>query len=273
MEQEVQKIVKIRKIEPNKNQPRKVFEDESLKELSESIRSYGVIQPIVVHSKGSGYEIIAGERRWRAARQAGLREIPVIIKDYSEQEAAEVALIENVQRENLNPIEEAQAYQKLIQEYGMTQEELAKKVGKSRSLISNAVRFLKLPDEVKSLLEKGQISEGHAKVLLSVSSPEKQQQLAEKIIEENWSVRQLERILKQEKENLKKNIQDELEKKQNQKKMAMANQELYTELAEKINTKVGTKVTIARKTETKGKIEIDYYSLEDLERISEILLK
>lgn len=257
---ELQKVVKLRKIEPNKNQPRKVFDEAALQELAQSIKNYGLIQPLVVRQKGSGYEIIAGERRWRAARLAGLRDVPVIIREYSEQEVAEIALVENLQREDLNPVETAQAYQTLLSEYGMTQEELAKKVGKSRSVISNSVRFLKLDDIVKDMLATGSISEGHAKVLLSLNNKEEQRKLAETIAAQNLSVRQTEEKVR-ELQNQDKKI------KMNQ----LQNQEIYDALADKINEKVGTKVSIRRKTENTGKIEIEYYSIEDLDRISRLI--
>lgn len=257
---ELQKIVKLRKIEPNKNQPRKVFDETALQELAQSIKTYGLIQPLVVQQKGSGYEIIAGERRWRAAKLAGLRDVPVIIREYSKQEVAEVALVENLQRESLNPVETAQAYYTLLSEYGMTQEELAKKIGKSRSVISNAVRFLKLEDTVKEMLATGKISEGHAKVLLSLNDDNIQKTLAQEILTKNLSVRQTEEKVRElQKQNQKTKI------------TALQNQELYDALADKINEKVGTKVSIRRKTENTGKIEIEYYSVEDLERISRLI--
>lgn len=256
----IQRIVKLRKVEPNKRQPRKIFEEESLRELAVSIQTYGMIQPILVRQKGTGYEIIAGERRWRAARMAGLKDIPVIIKDYGEQEVAEIALVENLQRENLNPLETARAYQTLQQDYHMTQEELARKIGKSRSVISNTIRFLRLPESVQQQLAEGRISEGHAKVLLGVKDETQQCELAKQVEEETWSVRALEEAVKKEHSGKIKNAKKDL-----------ANGELYEKLECDLSEALGSHVTIKRKKENTGSIEIDFYSIEDLERVTEIL--
>lgn len=254
----IQKIVKLRTVEPNKQQPRKFFEEDALQELAASIRTYGLLQPILVRQKGSGYEIIAGERRWRAARMAGLREIPVIVKEYSEQEVAEIALVENLQRENLNPLETAKAYLTLQQDYHMTQEELAKKLGKSRSAISNTIRFLKLPDSIRQQLSDGRISEGHAKVLLGISDEAHKLELARQVETQNWSVRQLEAVIKKEKSGKRKT-----------QKRDLANSELYEKLESELSEILGSPVGIKREAENKGSIEIKFCSLEDLERITE----
>ena len=257
-------ILKIRQIEPNKNQPRKKFEEDSLQELAESIKQYGIIQPIVVQSKsGEQYEIVAGERRWRAAKLAGLKEVPVIIKQFTEQELAEISLIENIQRENLNPIEEAMAYHRLIKEFNLKQEEVAERVSKSRTVITNALRLLKLDEKLQQMLVEGLITTGHAKVLLGLDSKEVQLQVAESIIDDRLSVRETENLVKQLQ---KPKMENETNKKE------LPNQDLYNRIEEKIKEKIGSKVKIQRKTGEKGKIEIEYYSTEDLERIMEILM-
>lgn len=261
---ETQQIVKLRKVWPNKNQPRKVFDETALLELAQSIQMYGVIQPIVVRKQGSGFEIIAGERRWRAAKLAGLREIPVIVKEYTEQEVAEVALIENLQRMDLNAMEQAKAYRSLLRDYGMTHDELAKKLGKSRSSISNAVRFLKLPELIQSLLVEGSVTEGHAKVLLGVNEEDRQIELANQIVANHWSVRELEEQIKQKPLS---------HSKLSTKSKKLSHQDSYVEWQERLGEILGTKVTIRRKTEESGKIEINFYSVEDLERISTQIAK
>ena len=257
-------ILKIRQIEPNKNQPRKKFEEDSLQELAESIKQYGLIQPIIVQKKaGEQYEIVAGERRWRASKLAGLKEVPVIIKSFTQQELAEISLIENIQRENLNPIEEAMAYHRLIKEFNLKQEEVAERVSKSRTVITNALRLLKLDEKLQQMLIEGLISTGHAKVLLGLDKKELQLQVAEAIIDDRLSVRETEQMVKQ----LQKPRADEKEKKKE-----LKNQELYQRIEDRMKEKIGSKVKIQRKTEEKGKIEIEYYSTEDLERIMEILM-
>lgn len=255
-------MIKIRLIEPNRNQPRKQFDEDSLAELADSIKRYGIIQPIIVTKKDSHYEIIAGERRWRAAKMAGLNEVPVIVKDYTEREVAEISLVENLQRDDLNPIEEAKAYERLIQEYQLKQEDIAECVSKSRSVITNALRLLKLSDNVQTMLMEGLISVGHAKVLLSITSKEQQEEAAERIIDEKLSVRELEAYVK---------LLLNPKKKESTAKREFANAELYHTLEEKMKERMGTKVHINRKEESKGRIEIDYYSSDDLERIIQML--
>lgn len=249
-------ILKINEVEPNKKQPRKFFNEEALKELSESIKQHGIVQPLVVAKKKDYYEIIAGERRWRAAKLAGLKEIPAVIKDYSPQEIMEVALIENIQREDLNPVEEARAYQNLIKEYDLKQEELAERVSKSRSAITNSLRLLKLSDKVLDLLMVEAISSGHARALLALEDPEQQVSVAEKIVNEKLSVRDIEKLVKSINNPAKKAPKKEFE-----------NDFVYRDLEEKLKQTVGTKVKINRKSENAGKIEIDYYSQDELEKI------
>ena len=261
-QQKSNEMMKIRLIEPNRNQPRKQFDEDSLMELAESIKLYGVIQPIIVCKKDSHYEIIAGERRWRAAKMAGLKEVPVIVKDYTEKEIAEISLVENLQRDDLNPIEEAKAYERLIKEYQLKQEEVAERVAKSRTVITNSLRLLKLSDKVQTMLMEGLITVGHAKVLLGISSKEQQEEIAEHIIDEKLSVRELENYIKAMSKP-KKNLAPSQKQ--------LGNKELYHTLEEKMKECIGTKVHINRKEENKGRIEIDYYSADDLERITEIL--
>lgn len=249
-------ILKINEVEPNKKQPRKFFNEEALQELSESIKQHGIVQPLVVAKKDDYYEIIAGERRWRAAKLAGLKEIPVVIKDYSPQEIMEVALIENIQREDLNPVEEARAYQNLIKEYDLKQEELAQRVSKSRSAITNSLRLLKLSDEVLDLLMEEAISSGHARALLALEDTEQQLMVAEKIVSDNLSVREIEKLVKSMNNPVKKSPKKELK-----------NDFVYKDIEEQLKQKIGTKVKINRKSEDKGKIEIEYYSQDELEKI------
>lgn len=249
-------ILKINEVEPNKKQPRKFFNEEALQELSESIKQHGIVQPLVVAKKDDYYEIIAGERRWRAAKLAGLKEIPVVIKDYSPQEIMEVALIENIQREDLNPVEEARAYQNLIKEYDLKQEELAQRVSKSRSAITNSLRLLKLSDEVLDLLMEEAISSGHARALLALEDTEQQLMVAEKIVSDNLSVRDIEKLVKSINNPVKKAPKKELK-----------NDFVYKDIEEQLKQKIGTKVKINRKSEDKGKIEIEYYSQDELEKI------
>lgn len=254
-------MMKLRMIEPNRNQPRQQFDEDTLEELAESIKLYGIIQPLIVTKRDNYYEIIAGERRWRAAKIAGLKEVPVIIKDYTDKEIAEISLVENLQREDLNPIEEAMAYKRLMDEFHLTQEEIAERVSKSRSSITNSMRLLKLNKKLQTMLTEGLITMGHAKALLAISDQEQQVMLAERIIDEKLSVREVEnevnRLLKP--------------KKAFHPKTELENKELYHTLEEKMKERIGTKVFINRKGENKGKIEIEYYSSEDLERIIEKL--
>lgn len=249
-------ILKINEVEPNKNQPRKNFNEDSLLELSESIKLHGIVQPLVVSKQKDYYEIIAGERRWRAAKLAGLKEVPVVIKDYTPQEIMEVALIENIQREDLNPVEEAKAYQGLIKEYNLKQDEVAEKVSKSRTAITNSLRLLKLDDRVLDMLVDENISSGHARALLGLSDKEQQYSMAMKIFDEKLSVRETEKLVK----NI--NVPTKMKPKKE-----LKNDFVYRDLEEKLKQKIGTKVRINRKTEQKGKIEIEYYSPEELEKI------
>ena len=249
-------ILKINEVEPNKKQPRKFFNEEALKELSDSIKQHGIVQPLVVAKQKDYYEIIAGERRWRAAKMAGLKEVPVVIKDYSPQEIMEVALIENIQREDLNPVEEAKAYQNLIKEYNLKQEEVAERVSKSRSAITNSLRLLKLNERVLDFLIQETISSGHARALLALEDPEKQVSVAEKIAKEHLSVRDTEKLVKNINQPVKKAPKKELK-----------NDFVYKNMEEQLKQKIGTKVKINRKSENKGKIEIEYYSQDDLEKI------
>lgn len=252
--------ISIDEIEPNKNQPRKIFEDDSLNELSESIKQHGIIQPLIVVKKDDFYEIIAGERRWRAARLAGITEIPVIIKDYSNEQALEIALIENIQREDLNPIEEAEAFKRLIEDYGLKQEELAEKVSKSRTAVTNSMRLLNLDDRIKQMITENLISSGHGRALLPVPDPEVQYSMALKIFDNKLSVRETEKLVKSLLDPNKKTIKKDYQKK-----------EIYHILEDRIKTSIGSKVRINPGSKNKGKIEIEYYSEEDLERIVSLL--
>ncbi len=249
-------IVKITQIEPNRDQPRKEFDKEALEELSDSIKQHGLIQPILVQDRKDHYEIIAGERRWRAARLAGLKEVPVIIRNYSEQEIVEISLIENLQRKDLNPIEEALAYKKLMTDFDLKQEEVAVKVSKSRSTITNSMRLLKLSKKVQELVIKGKLSEGHARTLLSIEDSAVQDEVADKIIAENLSVRDVEKLVK----NYGKPAKEK----------PVVNKELdifYQDIAEKLKQNLGTKVQISGKGDGSGKIEIEFYTNEELDRL------
>ena len=263
-EPEAQKeiTVKLSKIEPNREQPRKSFDEEQLAELADSIKRFGVLQPLLVQKKKDIYEIIAGERRWRAAKLAGLKEVPVVIREYSPQQAMEIALIENVQRENLNPIEEALAYQKLMQEFQLKQEEIAERVSKIRTSSSNSRRLLNLTKEVQQMLVDGRITSGHARALLAVEDPAAQLELARKIEQERLSVRETEKAVKllgREKKEKKKAAEDE------------ALELAFKDLEERMKSVMGTKVNINRKDRSKGKIEIEYYSEAELERIVQLI--
>lgn len=256
--------LKISEIEPNREQPRKKFDDNSINELADSIQQYGVIQPIVVCKKEGYYEIVTGERRWRAAKKAGLKEIPVVIREYTEQEIMAISLIENIQREDLNPIEEAVAYQKLLDEFQLTQEELAKRVSKSRVTITNTMRLLKLVPKVQEMLIDAEISNGHARALLALNDSQNQVQVAQSIVSNNLSVRETESLIKKlNDEKVKKDVQEDYQKKQVD--------NAYHEIEEQLKLRMGTQVKIKNKKGNKGKIEIEYYSVEDLERIIELL--
>ena len=257
-------MIPISKIEPNRDQPRRQFDEAALAELAESIKLHGVIQPLIVCKREKTYEIIAGERRWCAAMKAGLKTVPVLIRDYSEQELYEVALIENLQRENLNAIEEAVAYRKLIEEYSLTQEAVAERVSKNRTTITNSLRLLKLDDRVQELIIEKTLSAGHARALLAIESKDAQFKAAEKMVADGMSVRDAEdyvkKLLSEKKAPLKKESKNEA-----------AINRAYARYEEKLKQALGTKVTIAGKPGNKGKIEIAYYSLDEFERILELL--
>lgn len=262
VEKPVEQKLKVSAIEPNGNQPRKNFDEESLNELAESIKKFGVLQPLLVQKKDDHYEIIAGERRWRAAKTAGLTEVPVVIREYDRQQTMEIALIENVQRADLNPIEEALAYQQLIQEFHLTQEEIANRVFKNRATITNSMRLLKLDARVQQMLVEDQISSGHARALLGLEDGDSQFLVAQKIVQESLSVRDVERLVKlmgrPAKEKKKKETGPDIEL-------------IYRQLEDKLKTIMGTKVIINRKDKNKGRIEIEYYSQEELERLIELM--
>lgn len=253
-------FVKITKVEPNRNQPRKTFDEDALQELSDSIKIHGVLFPILVVNRGDYYEIVAGERRWRAAKMAGLKEVPVIIRDYTEKQIAEISLIENIQRTDLNPIEEAMAYKSLIDEYKYKQDELAERVSKSRTAITNCMRLLKLSDNVQEMIVDDMISAGHARALLAIDNADEQYELAQRVFDEKLSVRDIEKIVKDKNK-------PKIEKKKNEKQEA-----LYHDIEEKLKASLGTKVTISSKGENKGKVEIDFYTQDDLQKIMDLLL-
>ena len=253
--------VKISKVEPNREQPRKQFDEDSLLELSESIKQYGVLQPLVVSDKKDYYEIIAGERRWRAAKLAGLKEVPVIIKELSKQETVEISLIENIQRENLNPIEEAMAYKRLLEEFSLKQDEVAERVSKSRTAVTNSMRLLKLSEKVQRMIVDDMITTGHARALLAIDDEEQQYILANKIFDEKLSVRETEKLVKALK-NPKK--EQKIEK--------VEHTFIYDNLEEKMKNIIGTKVNVSPKANGKGKIEIEYYSEDELERIFDLIM-
>jgi ParB family transcriptional regulator, chromosome partitioning protein len=254
-------LIRISDIVPNKSQPRKKFDEDALHELADSIKQYGVIQPLILQKKDKHYEIIAGERRWRAARMAGLKEVPSIIKDYSPQEVVEIALIENIQREDLNPIEEAQTYQRLIQDFQLKQDEVAERVSKSRAAVTNSMRLLKLDERIQQMLIDDMISNGHARALLAIENKDKQYNLACRIFDEKLNVRETEKLVKKESED-----------KPAKKDIAVSTEEvlIYRDLEDKMREIVGTKVLIHKKNTNKGSIEIEYYSNDELERIIEL---
>ena len=254
------KQIKLSKIEPNRNQPRKQFDEDALLELAESIKQYGVLQPLLVSDKKEYYEIIAGERRWRAAKMAGLKEVPALIKEFSAQEEVEISLIENIQREDLNPIEEAQAYKRLLEEFHLRQDEVAERVSKSRTAVTNSMRLLKLDEKVQQMLIDEMISSGHARTLLAITDGKMQVTLANRIFDEKLSVRETERLVK-----------TVLEPKEKKKAPVNSSEDaIYESLEEKMKGIIGTKVSINRKKNHKGKIEIEYYSQEELERIIDL---
>ncbi|MBE5872954.1 MAG: ParB/RepB/Spo0J family partition protein [Lachnospiraceae bacterium] len=255
-------IVKITKVEPNREQPRKYFDEDALQELADSIKQFGLLQPILVQDRKDYYEIIAGERRWRAAKLAGLKEVPVIIRNYTEQEIVEISLIENIQREDLNPIEEAQAYKRLLTEFNLKQDEVAERVSKSRTAVTNSIRLLKLSEEVQQMVIDDMISTGHARALLAIENQEEQYTLAQKIFDEKLSVRDVEKLVK----NLHKPAKP---KKLDDKTL----QTIYLDLEEKLKQKLGTKVAITSKGGGAGKIEIEFYNHEDLDRLLDMIGK
>ncbi len=253
--------IKISAIEPNRSQPRKKFEEDALIELSESIKQYGVLQPLLVSNKKDHYEIIAGERRWRAAKLAGLKKVPVIVKEFTDQQEFEISLIENLQREDLNPIEEAQAYKKLLEDYDLRQDEIAERVSKSRTAITNSMRLLKLDEKVQQMLIDDMISSGHARAILPLPV-EQQVIIANKVFDEKLSVRETEKLVRTilEPKKLRK-----------EKVINLSEQAVYESLEEKMKGILGTKVSINRKKNNKGKIEIEYYSKDELERIIDLI--
>ena len=255
-------LVNITKVEPNREQPRKNFDEDALEELADSIKQFGLLQPILVQDRKTYYEIIAGERRWRAAKKAGLKEVPVIIKNLTEQEIVEIALIENIQREDLNPIEEAQAYKRLLTEFNLKQDEVAERVAKSRTAVTNSMRLLKLCDDVQQMIIDGMISTGHARALISIEDSEQQYQIAQQIFDEKLSVRDVEKLVKN------------LGKPAKAKKTVMADKSLeavYQDIEENLKQKLSTKVSITSKGNGAGKIEIEFYSHDDLEKLMDLL--
>ena len=260
--EEPQTLVKITKVEPNREQPRKNFDEDALQELADSIKQFGLLQPILVQDRKDYYEIIAGERRWRAAKLAGLKEVPVIIRNYTEQENVEISFIENIQREVLNPIEEAQAYKRLLTVFHLKQDEVAERVSNSRAAVTNSIRLLKLNEEVQRMVVDEMISTGHARALLAVENPEEQYNLAQRIFDEKLSVRDVEKLVK----NLHKPAKS---KKVDDKTM----QVIYQDIEEKLKQKLGRKVTVTSKGEGSGKIEIEFYNHEDLDRLLDVLNK
>ncbi len=250
-------MVRITQVEPNRTQPRRNFDEDTLHELADSIKQFGLLQPILVQDRNTYYEIIAGERRWRAAKMAGLKEVPVIIRDYSAQEIVEISLIENIQREDLNPIEEAQAYKRLITEFKLKQDEIAERVSKSRVAVTNSMRLLKLGEKVQQMVIDGMLSTGHARALISIEDQELQYQIAQKVFDEKLSVREVERLVK----NLGK------EKKDKTKERDEALEVIYRSLEERMKQTLGTKVAISSKGKKGGKVEIEFYNNDDLEKI------
>lgn len=254
-------MVKINQVEPNREQPRKEFDEDSLMELADSIKQFGILQPLLVQKKKDYYEIIAGERRWRAAKMAGVKEVPVIIKEYTDQEIVEISLIENIQRENLNPIEEAMAFKRLLEDFNLKQDEVAERVSKSRTAVTNSMRLLKLSSRVQQMIIDDMISTGHARALLALDDEEQQYQLANRIFDEKLSVRETEKIVKALK-NPKKEV----------KKQKPEHTFVYENLEEHMKNIIGTKVSVNPKANGKGKIEIEYYSEQELERIYDLIM-
>lgn len=256
-----EQMIKVSMIEPNREQPRRMFEEDSLLELADSIKQFGVLQPILVQKKSDYYEIIAGERRWRAAKLAGIKEVPVIIREFTEQQAVEIALIENIQRENLNPIEEAMAFKRLLEEFSLKQDEVAERVSKSRTAVTNSMRLLKLDQRVQQMIIDDMISTGHARTLLAIEDGEQQYILANKIFDEKLSVRETEKLIKELKNPKKEKVKPVIE-----------NDFIYRDSEEKLKSKMGTKVNVNNKANGKGRIEIEYYSEKEFERIFDLLM-
>lgn len=250
--------IPIQKIEPNPDQPRNQFDEDSLQELADSIKQFGVLQPLLVKKRDDFYEIIAGERRWRAAKLAGLKELPVVIRDFTDNEIVEIALIENIQRENLSPIEEAMAYKRLMEEFHLKQDEVATKVSKSRATITNSLRLLKLDQRVQHMLEEEMISNGHARALLAIHDGDQQYEVAMKVFDEKLIVRDIEKLVKNLNKPKKEKIKEDYSF-------------LYTDLEESMKQILGSKVSIKNKKNNKGKIEIEYYSRDELERIVDMI--
>ncbi len=254
-------MMDINKVEPNREQPRKKFDEDALIELSESIKQFGILQPLLCQERDDYYEIVAGERRWRAAKLAGLKEVPVIIKKLTDQQIMEISLIENIQREDLNPIEEAWAYQRLIKDYRLKQDEVAEKVSKSRAAITNSLRLLKLDKRVQDMVMEGKLSNGHARAIITIEDGDKQYLIAQKIFDEKLSVREVEKLMR------------ELDKPEKPAKSKPENDFVYRDMEEKFRKIMGTQVVIKNKSNNKGKIEIEYYSQAELERIYDLLKK
>lgn len=254
-------LVKINQVEPNREQPRKEFDEDSLMELADSIKQFGILQPLLVQKKKDYYEIIAGERRWRAAKIAGIKEVPIIVKEYTNQEIVEISLIENIQRENLNPIEEAMAYKRLLEEFSLKQDEVAERVSKSRTAVTNSMRLLKLSPRVQQMIVDDMISTGHARALLAIDDEEQQYQLANRIFDEKLSVRETEKLVKA--------LKNPKKEKKNQK---TEHTFVYNNIEEQMKNIIGTKVIVNPKANGKGKIEIEYYSEEELERIYDLIM-
>lgn len=265
-EKEPQTLVKITKVEPNREQPRKNFDEDALQELADSIKQFGLLQPILVQDRKDYYEIIAGERRWRAAKLAGLKEVPVIIRNYTEQEIVEISLIENIQREDLNPIEEAQAYKRLLTEFNLKQDEVADRVSKSRTAVTNSMRLLKLCDEVQQMIINGMISTGHARALIGIEDPEEQYNIAQKIFDEKLSVRDVEKLVK----NIGKPSTTKLRKPNETDKSLEI---IYQDIEDRLKEKLSTKVSISGKGNGAGKIEIEFYNHDDLDKLVDMLTR
>lgn len=258
-----EQLIPINQVEPNREQPRKEFDEDALLELADSIKQYGILQPLIVQKRKDYYEIIAGERRWRAAKKAGLKEVPVIIREYTDQQVVEISLIENIQRENLNPIEEAMAFKKLLEEFNLKQDEVAERVSKSRTAVTNSMRLLKLSEKVQQMIVDEMITTGHARALLALDDEEQQYILANKIFDEKLSVRETEKLVKALKNPKKEDTTKEVEDK---------NSFIYADIEDKMKSVIGTKVNIHQKKSGKGKIEIEYYSQDEFERIFELIM-